>query len=106
MKVRVWLSDRHYYVLSRFLLSRVLTAIKVDYTKAIRISLDLKKTLVDKDLLVVQQDVLESHLFDLLLWNGYGEETVKLYKMFSRFGGFTHSLVLGSPHPQESLLLP
>jgi len=29
VKVRVWLSSRHYYVLSRFLISRVLTAIKV-----------------------------------------------------------------------------
>lgn len=29
VKVRVWLSDEHYYVLSRFLVSRVLTSIKV-----------------------------------------------------------------------------
>jgi len=84
VKVRVWLSNRHYYVLSRFLMSRVLTAIKVDYGQAIRIALDLKKELVDKEALDISQEVMENDLFMLLNKFGYGEETIKLYKMYSR----------------------
>jgi hypothetical protein len=47
VKVRVWLSAKYHYVLSRFLISRTLTAVKVRPEDAIAVSLRLKKRLVD-----------------------------------------------------------
>ncbi|URE39226.1 2-Phosphoglycerate kinase [Musa troglodytarum] len=48
VKVKVWLGDNadHYYVLSRFLLSRMLTVTKIPNHVAIKIALELKKLLV------------------------------------------------------------
>ena len=59
VKVRVWLKDgdssrdaadsrEHYYVLSRFLVSRVLTVTQMTYRDSIRLALELKKHLVDR----------------------------------------------------------
>ena len=45
----------HYYVLSRFLISRMLTVTKVPHQKAIKIALDVKKHLVDNDRLDITQ---------------------------------------------------
>ncbi|PKU79376.1 hypothetical protein MA16_Dca000721 [Dendrobium catenatum] len=60
VKVKVWLGDNadHYYVLSRFLLSRMLTVTKIPNHVAIKIALELKKLLIDNSLL----DVLCSSL--------------------------------------------
>eukprot|EP00958_Prasinococcus_capsulatus_P020618 scaffold2707_cov417-Prasinococcus_capsulatus_cf.AAC.29 len=66
VKVKVWLgaaSYNHYYVLSRFLLSRMLTVIKIPHVVAVKIALELKKLLVDHQLLDVSQPDLESFLF-------------------------------------------
>jgi len=35
--------ENHYYVFSRFLMSRVLTLIKIDERDAVKITLDIKK---------------------------------------------------------------
>ena len=54
VKVRVWLKDRtadgseHYYVLSRFLVSRMLAVTQMQYRDSIRLALELKKHLVDR----------------------------------------------------------
>eukprot|EP00966_Prymnesium_polylepis_P044051 1021117-Prymnesium_polylepis.1 len=54
VKVRVWLKDRtadgseHYYVLSRFLVSRMLAVTQMQYRDSIRLALELKKRLVDR----------------------------------------------------------
>ncbi|KAJ9678881.1 hypothetical protein PVL29_020930 [Vitis rotundifolia] len=55
VKVKVWLGDNadHYYVLSRFLLSRMLTVTKIPNHVAIKIALELKKLLIDNSLLDV-----------------------------------------------------
>ncbi|KAI3756915.1 hypothetical protein L6452_04447 [Arctium lappa] len=55
VKVKVWLGDDadHYYVLSRFLLSRMLTVTKIPNHVALKIALELKKLLVDNSLLDV-----------------------------------------------------
>lgn len=68
VKVRVWLGDNadHYYVLSRFLLSRMLTVTKIPNHVAIKIALELKKLLVDNSLLDVSQSDLEANLFKLM----------------------------------------
>ncbi|XVF54955.1 hypothetical protein PTKIN_Ptkin05aG0222300 [Pterospermum kingtungense] len=87
VKVKVWLGDNadHYYVLSRFLLSRMLTVTKIRNHEAIKIALDLKKLLIDNSLLDVSQSDLEANLFKLMKWRGYGEEYINRYKMMTRF---------------------
>ncbi|XP_038685176.1 uncharacterized protein LOC119985077 [Tripterygium wilfordii] len=87
VKVKVWLGDNadHYYVLSRFLLSRTLTVTKIPNHVAIKIALELKKLLIDNSLLDVSQSDLEANLFKLMERRGYGEEYINRYKMMTRF---------------------
>ncbi|KAL5129581.1 2-phosphoglycerate kinase [Glycine soja] len=97
VKVKVWLGDNadHYYVLSRFLLSRMLTVTKIPNHVAIKIALELKKLLTDNSLLDVSQSDLEVNLFkkcskrvlfvQLMERRGYGEEYINRYKMMTRF---------------------
>ncbi|KAL8151307.1 hypothetical protein V2J09_021115 [Rumex salicifolius] len=87
VKVKVWLGDNadHYYVLSRFLLSRMLTVTKIPNHVAVKIALELKKLLVDNSLLDVSQIDLEANLFKLMERRGYGEEYINRYKMMTRF---------------------
>ncbi|KAK6936296.1 hypothetical protein RJ641_033326 [Dillenia turbinata] len=87
VKVKVWLGDNadHYYVLSRFLLSRMLTVTKIPNHVAIKIALELKKLLIDNTLLDVSQSDLEANLFKLMERRGYGEEYINRYKMMTRF---------------------
>ncbi|XP_038888801.1 uncharacterized protein LOC120078587 isoform X2 [Benincasa hispida] len=85
VKVKVWLGDNadHYYVLSRFLLSRMLTVTKIPNHVAIKIALELKKLLVDNSLLDVSQSDLEANIFKLMERRGYGEEYINRYKMMT-----------------------
>ncbi|KAH6816922.1 P-loop containing nucleoside triphosphate hydrolases superfamily protein, partial [Perilla frutescens var. hirtella] len=85
--VKVWLGDNadHYYVLSRFLLSRMLTVTKIPNHVAIKIALELKKLLIDNSLLDVSQSDLEANLFKLMERRGYGQEYINRYKMMTRF---------------------
>ncbi|KAH9647760.1 P-loop containing nucleoside triphosphate hydrolases superfamily protein [Citrus sinensis] len=85
VKVKVWLGDNadHYYVFSRFLLSRMLTVTKIPNHVAIKIALELKKLLVDNSLLDVSQSDLEANLFKLMERRGYGEEYISRYRMMT-----------------------
>ncbi|GAQ91979.1 hypothetical protein KFL_008960030 [Klebsormidium nitens] len=87
VKVKVWIGENsdHYYVLSRFLVSRMLTVTKISNVVAIKIALELKKLLVDNNLLDVSQADLEANLFKLMQKRGYGEEYVNRYKMMTNF---------------------
>ncbi|XP_065871498.1 uncharacterized protein [Euphorbia lathyris] len=87
VKVKVWLGDHadHYYVLSRFLLSRMLTVTKIPNHVAVKIALELKKLLIDNSLLDVSQSDLEANLFKLMERRGYGEDCINRYKMMTRF---------------------
>ncbi|ORY66896.1 hypothetical protein LY90DRAFT_667826 [Neocallimastix californiae] len=85
VKVLVYLSGEHYYVLSRFLISRMLTATQVDYYHAVRIALDLKKQLVDYDELELSQKKLEKNLFSIMKRYGYNEKNIELYRLLSAF---------------------
>ncbi|KAL0298381.1 UNVERIFIED_CONTAM: hypothetical protein Sradi_6497900 [Sesamum radiatum] len=87
VKVKVWLGESadHYYVLSRFLLSRMLTVTKIPNHVAIKIALELKKLLIDNSLLDVSQSDLEANLFKLMERRGYGDEYINRYKMMTRF---------------------
>eukprot|EP01133_Synstelium_polycarpum_P013830 gene13830-16307_t len=84
VKVKVRLED-HYYVLSRFLISRVLNVTKVDAADSVKISLELKKRLVDQGRLSLTQAELEIELFTLLQAYGYGNEYIERYRMTTQF---------------------
>ena len=89
VKVRVWLQDdaeaKHYYVLSRFLVSRVLTVTLMDYRHAIRLALELKKQLVDAQRLDLTHGEMEGQLFELMRANGYGGVHIDRFRMMSAF---------------------
>ncbi|XP_024400920.1 uncharacterized protein [Physcomitrium patens] len=87
VKVKVWLgaNSDHYYILSRFLISRMLLVTKIPNHVAIKISLELKKLLIDNSLLDVSQSDLEANLFKLMERRGYGAEYIERYKMMTRF---------------------
>ncbi|KFK27902.1 hypothetical protein AALP_AA8G444900 [Arabis alpina] len=86
VKVKVWLGDAdHYYVLSRFLVSRMLTVTKIPNHVAVKIALELKKLLIDNSLLDVSQSDLETSLFKLMARRGYGEEYINRYNMMTKF---------------------
>ncbi len=73
VKVKVYLED-HFYIFSRFLISRVLTLIKVKEKDAVRMTLDVKKSLVEENKLEISQSELERRLFEVLSCSGYGEK--------------------------------
>ncbi|KAF7824874.1 2-phosphoglycerate kinase isoform B [Senna tora] len=109
VKVKVWLGDNadHYYVLSRFLLSRMLTVTKIPNHVAVKIALELKKVLIDNSLLDVYATSLllpfpflflhiNSGRFrtldvQLMERRGYGEEYINRYKMMTRLGDTFYS---------------
>jgi len=66
VKIKVILED-HTYVFSRFLTSRVLTFVKVRQKDSIKITLILKKLLVETHKLELPQAELESYLFRIMV---------------------------------------
>ncbi|RHY07361.1 hypothetical protein DYB25_009476 [Aphanomyces astaci] len=84
VKVRVWVGD-HFYVLSRYLVSRALVSTKINSRDAVTISLELKKTLVDLALTDIEQEQFENFLYKTMLVYGYGESHVECYRMMSSF---------------------
>lgn len=96
VKVRVILED-HFYIFSRFLISRILTLIKVSYNfiilhetqvkekDSIRMTLEVKKMLIESNRLEISQAELENYLFEILLKFGYQDNFVKRYKMITTF---------------------
>ncbi|KAL4437565.1 hypothetical protein ABPG77_003546 [Micractinium sp. CCAP 211/92] len=85
IKVRLGTQLEHYYILSRFLLSRMLTVITLPQHKAVRIALDVKRHLVDHGRLDITQEELEEALFAALRQRGYGDDYVRRYQMVTRF---------------------
>jgi hypothetical protein len=69
--------EEHSYVLSRFLISRLLTLIQLPAKKATAAALSLKKRLVDQDMLSITQQTLEHVLFEVLAEQGFGAEQYK-----------------------------
>ncbi len=84
VKIKVLLGE-HHFIFSRFLVSRILTLIKIQQKDAIKITLNLKKFLVDENLLELQQPKMEEYLFKIMTSFGYGGNFIDRYKMISRF---------------------
>jgi len=101
-QVRVWLGtdQDHYYVLSRFLVSRMLTVTKLPPLKAVKIALELKKALVDSERLnLTQVSVVDDRhcLFEAAHARDSGRASFGCIYCCSVIG--THS----SPAPQDTL---
>ena len=96
VKIRVWLGTQpqHYYVLSRYLISRTLTVTKLPQDKAIKIALQVKKWLVDNEKLDVTQDELEEVLFRTMRECGFAGDHVRLYRMMIRFQQSKRPLII------------
>lgn len=84
VKVRVWIG-KHYHVLSRYVVSHLLSVTKIPKSRAIKIVLDLKKGLVDENKCDVPLWELENRLFAIMRNYGYGQDYVARYRMMSRF---------------------
>ena len=86
VKVRVWLQDAgHYYVLSRFLVSRALAVTQMAYRDAIRLALELKKQLVDAQRFDLTQLEMEAALFSLMRASDYGGPYIRRFRMMTAF---------------------
>ena len=86
VKVRVWLQDAaHYYVLSRFLVSRALAVTQMAYRDAIRLALELKKQLVDAQRFDLTQNEMEAALFSLMRASDYGGPYIRRFRMMTAF---------------------
>ena len=83
--MRLGTEGDHYYILSRFLLSRSLTVTKIPHEAAIKIALELKKLLVDSNLLAPTQRQVELHLFAIMARRGFGHAHVARYTMMRDF---------------------
>lgn len=84
LKVRVWLDD-HFFIFSRFLVSRILTLNKVPPKDSIRIAMDLKKLLVEEEKFEVKQSEMENYLFQIMRAYNYGDFFIRRYQMVSNF---------------------
>ncbi|KAH7821638.1 putative 2-phosphoglycerate kinase [Monocercomonoides exilis] len=85
VKVKIRISGGHTTVFSRFLISRFLRAIKIPERDSQKISLELKKLLVDEGLLEISQGQLDAFLLCLMVQYGYGKEYFTRYRMISSF---------------------
>ncbi|GFH11026.1 uncharacterized protein HaLaN_06454, partial [Haematococcus lacustris] len=107
IKVKVWLGEQleHHYILSRFLICRILTVTRIPHAKATKIALELKKQLVDKDMLDITQDELECALFNVMAQRGFGPQHVECYRMVSSFMAARQPLIVllcGAPWTGKS----
>ena len=84
VKVKVWLED-HFFIFSRFLISRILTLNKVPPKDSIRIAMDLKKLLVEEGKLELRQPEMENYLFRIMRVYNYGDAFIRRYQMMNRF---------------------
>ncbi|KAJ4457122.1 putative 2-phosphoglycerate kinase [Paratrimastix pyriformis] len=85
VKVLIHLKEGHYYVLSRFLISRALETIQIPLSDAQLISLSLKKELVDRNLLNISQHDMDQWLVWLLAVHGYDQPYFPRYRMMGAF---------------------
>lgn len=99
-QVRVWLANDHYYILSRYLVARQLTAATAPPKAARRAAAALKKALVDAGALDTSADDMEAALFGVLEAAGVPASVRDTYATVSRFFGARRGLavvIAGAP---------
>ena len=57
VKIKI-LIENHYYILSRYLISTILKMIKISEVHAVRIAIDIKKSIIKQDKTEVTQEEL------------------------------------------------
>jgi len=72
-------------VLSRFLVSRMLTLCRIPHFHSTKIAKDLKKKCVEGNKLQISQEEMNNFLFELMKIYGYGDAFSNRYKMLSKF---------------------
>jgi hypothetical protein len=85
VKLRVHLSSAHYYILSRFLLSKMLMFCRIPENAAVRISLDVKKYFVNCEHTTITQAELEAHLHQSIIAFGFSEAHTSLFPVVTQF---------------------
>ena len=84
VKLKVWLHD-HYYIFSRFLMSRLLQSVGLPHEDSIEISILLKKHLVDQRIFEVKREAMEEALFKIMASKGFGDKYISNFRMLARF---------------------
>ena len=84
VKVKVMIED-HFYVFSRFLMSRILTLIKIKEKDAVKITLDIKRELVEQARNELTQWELEEVLFKKIHEYNYSSTFVRRYQLVTKF---------------------
>lgn len=84
-KIKVVLKEENYFILSRFLLSKMLLFCQVPANVAVRVSLEVKKHFVDAGLTTISDQQLRDELFVTLRRHGCGDQYIQLFHRFSEF---------------------
>jgi hypothetical protein len=85
VKIKVQLQEENYFILSRFLLSKMLLFCQVPPSVAVRVSLDVKKHFVDAGEHQISENQLRQQLFATLNAHGCGDSYITLYQRISEF---------------------
>ncbi|CAD2216506.1 hypothetical protein AGDE_11595 [Angomonas deanei] len=106
VKLKISVSEDHYYIFSRFSLSKLLSFAKLDPTKAVQVSLTLKKHFVSLNRTTITQSELEAYLRQILVDGGF-ETPLELFPAIRKFYAERISLIVligGEPGVGKSSL--
>lgn len=85
VKLKVHLSSAHYYILSRFLLSKMLMFCRIPEDAAVRISLDVKKHFVNGEQTSITQEELAAYLQEAMMAHGFSAAHTNLFPVVTQF---------------------
>ena len=85
VKLKVRLSSAHYYILSRFLLSKMLMFCCIPEDAAVRISLEVKKHFVNNEHTTITQEELENYLQSVIAAFGGSAAHTRLFPVVTQF---------------------
>ncbi|KAG5492398.1 hypothetical protein GH5_01317 [Leishmania sp. Ghana 2012 LV757] len=101
IKVKVHLTDAHYYILSRYFLSKMLMFCRVPEDTAVRISLDVKKHFVNNERTTITQAELEDHIRCSMVAAGFAREHAQLFSVVTKFHAERIPLILFIAGPRR-----
>lgn len=98
IKIKVHL-DEHFYIFSRYLISRMLTLCRVRKLDAIQIAKAIKKQLIEKNQLDIAQSDLQQIIFETMTKFDYQASIPKYQMVASFYGSRTPMIILifGAP---------
>jgi 2-phosphoglycerate kinase len=84
VKVKVYI-DQHFFVFSRYIIANLLRVIKIPNRDAQKISSDLKKFLVENNLLEIQYQDFQKYIFEMMKKFNYEFPYIEKFKMINQF---------------------